>query len=125
MSVSNSVETQDAIRLCQVADVAEGNALQINLPERPPLAVFKIEGQIFVTDDTCTHGQASLCEGEIEDGVVECPFHQGAFEIATGKAISAPCSVHLKTYQPIILRLHKIQWLSQLGLHNFLMHKIV
>jgi hypothetical protein len=44
MSASNSVETQDAIRLCQVADVAEGNGLQINLPERPPLAVFKIEG---------------------------------------------------------------------------------
>jgi nitrite reductase/ring-hydroxylating ferredoxin subunit len=103
MSASNLGETEGAVRLCQVNDVAEGNGLQINLPERPPLAVFKIEGHIFVTDDTCTHGQASLCEGEIEDGVVECPFHQGAFEIATGKAISAPCSVHLKTYQPILV----------------------
>ena len=103
MSASNLGETEGAVRLCQVNDVAEGNGLQINLPERPPLAVFKIEGNIFVTDDTCTHGQASLCEGEIEDGVVECPFHQGAFEIATGKAISAPCPAHLKTYQPILV----------------------
>jgi len=102
MSAVNSVETDGVIRLCQVKDVEEGNGLQVNLPERPPLAVFKIEGQIFVTDDTCTHGNASLCEGEIEDGVVECPFHQGAFEISTGKAISAPCSIHLKTYKPIL-----------------------
>ena len=38
-----------------------------------------------MTDDICTHGNASSSEGEIEEGKVYCPFHDGAFDIRTGK----------------------------------------
>ena len=39
--------------------------------------------------------------GEIDcdDGVVECPYHQGAFEIATGRPAGAPCSIPLRVYR--------------------------
>ena len=30
--------------------------------------------------------------------VIECPLHQGRFDIASGKALSAPVCVDLKTY---------------------------
>lgn len=32
------------------------------------------------------------------DGEIECPMHQGIFDIKTGKAKSPPACVDLKTY---------------------------
>lgn len=89
------------IRLCKIEDVPDGGAVQVILPDRPPLAVFRIAGECFVTDDTCTHGNASLCEGDIEDGLVICPFHSGSFDVRTGEAVDRPCTRKLQTYEAI------------------------
>ncbi len=61
--------------LCAPGDVPAGGCRRIELAGRPPLAVFHLNGRFYVTDDTCTHCDASLCDGEIDgyDGVVECP----------------------------------------------------
>jgi carbazole 1,9a-dioxygenase ferredoxin component len=88
--------------VCETGDVAHGCAKRVELEGLPPLAVFNVDGEFYVTDDTCTHGDASLCEGDVEGGIVECPFHQGAFDVRTGKVISAPCSIPLKTYDVTI-----------------------
>jgi nitrite reductase/ring-hydroxylating ferredoxin subunit len=72
------------IVLCRLAAVPDDQGLRVNIAGYPPLAVFRLDGQAHVTDDTCTHGEASLCEGEIEDGAVVCPYHLGAFDIRTG-----------------------------------------
>jgi len=90
--------SDDWIELCAVADIPDDAGLQVPLPERPPLAVFRLGDDIHVTDDTCTHGEASLCEGEVEDDIVECPFHQGAFHIPTGEVAGAPCTIPLRVY---------------------------
>ncbi|WP_207779397.1 non-heme iron oxygenase ferredoxin subunit [Zavarzinia aquatilis] len=86
--------------LCRAADVPDGGALKIERAGRPPLAVFNVGGRFFVTDDTCTHGEASLSEGEIDadECVVECPWHSGAFDLATGKPCGAPCTIALKIH---------------------------
>lgn len=63
--------------------------------------MFRIAAECFVTDDTCTHGNASLCEGDIEDGLVICPFHSGSFDIRTGEAVDHPCTKKLRTYKAI------------------------
>lgn len=92
-------------KLCTTGEVPAGGCRRIELADRPPLAVFHLDGKFYVTDDTCTHGDASLCDGEIDadDGVVECPYHQGAFEIATGRPAGAPCTIALRVY-PVELR---------------------
>jgi 3-phenylpropionate/trans-cinnamate dioxygenase ferredoxin component len=46
----------------------------------------------------CTHGKALLSEGFLEDGCIECPLHQGRFDVRTGKAMCAPVTVDLRTY---------------------------
>jgi nitrite reductase/ring-hydroxylating ferredoxin subunit len=62
------------------------------------LAVFNVEGKIYVTDDTCTHGPGSLAEGDIDGEIVECAFHGGAFHIPTGTPVAFPCVVPLQVY---------------------------
>lgn len=62
------------------------------------IALYKVDGRCYATDDQCTHGLASLSLGYVCDGLVECPFHGGAFEIATGKAVKAPCTIDIRTH---------------------------
>jgi biphenyl 2,3-dioxygenase ferredoxin subunit len=85
------------IELCKTGDVAPGAALKVEIGDLA-LAVFNVGGEFFVTDDMCTHGPGSLSEGYIEDGVVECNFHNGQFNIRTGEVVSPPCMVPVKTY---------------------------
>lgn len=86
------------IRLCQTTDVNEGEPFAIYIESLPALAVYNVDGEYFVTDNTCTHGNATLSDGYQEDGIIECPFHGGAFDIATGEVTAFPCQIALKTY---------------------------
>jgi nitrite reductase/ring-hydroxylating ferredoxin subunit len=82
----------------QDATLAENEARRVDIPGAEPIAVFRLSDGVFATDDTCTHGAASLAEGFIEGGEVECPFHSGRFDIRTGAATYHPCTVGLRTY---------------------------
>ncbi len=84
-------------RLCAASDVPPGTALKVTVGDLT-LAVFNLDGDFFATDDTCTHGFASLSEGYIEDGIVECPWHGGSFDIRTGAPREEPCRVPLRVY---------------------------
>lgn len=89
--------------LCLTSDVEQGEGWQVIIEGYPPLAVFHLEdGEFYVTDDTCTHGDASLADGEVDGCEVECPFHAGAFDIKTGEPCGAPCSIPLKTYTSFV-----------------------
>lgn len=63
-----------------------------------PVAVYRAEGKFYATQDECTHEFAYLSDGVVVDCVVECPFHQGRFDVRDGKALSAPVVVGLKTF---------------------------
>jgi 3-phenylpropionate/trans-cinnamate dioxygenase ferredoxin subunit len=62
------------------------------------IAVYRAKGNFYATQDLCTHEHAYLSDGILIDCVVECPFHQGRFDVRTGAALSAPVIVALKTY---------------------------
>jgi nitrite reductase/ring-hydroxylating ferredoxin subunit len=89
------------LALCQPADVEAGKAIRVS-KEGLTLAVFNLDGDFCVTDDACTHGPGSLSEGWIEGDVVECDFHNGAFNIRTGEVVKPPCMVPVKTYRTVI-----------------------
>lgn len=104
MTASTTACATRELRLCPVADVAEGEALRVEVDGRPPLAVFRVDGRYYVTDDTCSHGEASLSEGMLsEDGRIECPFHTGSFCLRTGEALTSPASVPIRVY-PVTLK---------------------
>jgi nitrite reductase/ring-hydroxylating ferredoxin subunit len=87
------------IVLCNTADVPEEGGLCVELPGREPVAVFRVGDEYFVTDNLCTHGNASLCDGEVIGEEIECPFHRGTFNLRTGEPTSSPCTVALRTYR--------------------------
>ena len=85
------------IPLCDLSSVAPGCALRAE-NEGCVYAVFNVDGKLYVTQDECTHGPGSLSEGYVLDDEVECPFHQGRFHIASGRATCAPATDPLKVW---------------------------
>lgn len=101
-TITTMTETKDIhmlhlLELCPSAEVAPGCAAKVE-KENLNLAIFNIDGNFYVTDDACTHGPGSLSEGFIEGEVVECDFHNGAFNIRTGEVVTPPCMIPLRTY---------------------------
>jgi naphthalene 1,2-dioxygenase system ferredoxin subunit len=62
------------------------------------VALYGVDGQVYATANICTHGQARLCDGFLEGAEIECPLHQGKFDVRTGKAICAPLTDDIRTY---------------------------
>jgi nitrite reductase/ring-hydroxylating ferredoxin subunit len=77
--------------------VAEEDVVQAVVSDQE-IAIYRLSGQFYATEDACTHGQASLSEGVVIGGVIECPIHQGRFCIKTGQPRGGPVSVALRTF---------------------------
>ena len=84
--------------ICKVTDVNPGAVKRVEVDGLPPLAVYNLAGAFFVTDDTCTHGKASLAEGYVEGKEIECPWHGGRFDIETGRPTCLPAMEAIVTY---------------------------
>jgi len=83
-------------RVCRTDEIADGSARQIKGDN--PIAVFHVGDEFFATDDTCTHAKFSLAEGYIEGEEVVCALHEARFCLRTGRALSFPAVVPLRTY---------------------------
>ncbi|BAI97358.1 (2Fe-2S)-binding protein [Sphingobium sp. TA15] len=77
--------------------VAEGEVVAVAAGGKP-VALFMQNGDHFALHDLCTHGQARLSDGFVEDGCIECPLHQGLFCIASGEPRSAPVTEAVRAY---------------------------
>ncbi|KMK66838.1 non-heme iron oxygenase ferredoxin subunit [Puniceibacterium sp. IMCC21224] len=60
------------------------------------LAVFDASDGLFVSMARCTHGAANLCDGHFDGRFIECPLHQGLFDVCDGSARAAPARVPLR-----------------------------
>lgn len=62
------------------------------------ISIFRLDDGYYAIDDTCSHEEASLAEGEIEDDAIECPLHGAMFDIRTGKNLTLPAVLPVKSY---------------------------
>ncbi|QJY33842.1 non-heme iron oxygenase ferredoxin subunit [Diaphorobacter sp. JS3050] len=77
--------------------VPEGDVVGVIVAGKD-IAFYEVEGEVFATDNLCTHGAARLSDGFLEGREIECPLHQGRFDVCTGKALCAPLTQDIKTY---------------------------
>lgn len=75
----------------------EGEPMAVVAGDKP-VAVFRLGDEVFALHDLCTHGHARLSDGFVEDGCVECPLHQGLFDIRTGAPRCAPVTDAVRAY---------------------------
>ncbi len=57
------------------------------------------DGGWYAIDDTCTHEDCSLSEGELSHHLVECPCHGSRFDVRTGEVLNLPAVIPVGTYR--------------------------
>ena len=81
----------------ELADLPEDDVIGINVNGHD-IALYRTEDGVFASANLCSHGNARLSDGFLEDGEIECPLHQGRFCIKTGKAMCSPLTEGIATY---------------------------
>jgi len=77
--------------------VPTDDVIGVNVDGRD-IALYNVEGEIYATDNICTHGHARLCEGFLEGHEIECPLHQGRFDVRNGAPMCAPVTEAIRSY---------------------------
>jgi 3-phenylpropionate/trans-cinnamate dioxygenase ferredoxin subunit len=62
------------------------------------ICVARVGDEVFAVDDTCSHSDASLAEGDVTDFKIECWLHGAEFDLRTGEALTPPAVAPLHTY---------------------------
>ena len=62
------------------------------------VALYTVGSDVFATDNLCTHGNARLCDGFLEGHEIECPLHQGRFDVRDGSALCVPLTQPVRSY---------------------------
>jgi len=93
----------DGIKVADVGEIDEGEAISVSRDVAgtdDDIAILRDDdGEFYALDDTCTHEEASLADGWISDGEVECPLHAGKFCLKTGAVLSMPATRDTKTHK--------------------------
>ncbi len=79
-------------------DLERGDVTYVKLGSRH-LAVYDAPDGIHVSAALCTHNGANLCDGYFDGHIIECPLHQGCFDIRTGTPKGAPVTRALKIFE--------------------------
>jgi nitrite reductase (NADH) small subunit len=85
------------VRVAGTADVKPGHGIVAEVQGKT-LAGFNVDGTFHAIDNTCVHRGGPLGEGEVEGGVVSCPWHGWQFNVATGECVKNP-SAKVAVYQ--------------------------
>ena len=84
------------IRVASLDDIPEGEGIAIDKTTTGTadnIALLRDDdGTVWALDDTCTHEEASLAEGWVEGGYVECPLHSSKFCLKSGEVQGLPAT---------------------------------
>lgn len=82
--------------------LGDGDVLAVEASGKP-IALYNVGGELYATDNLCTHAFAFLSDGWLDGDVIECPLHAGRFEVKTGKGLGPPIPCDIKTYKVRVL----------------------
>lgn len=83
---------------CAPDDIEEEDVIRFDHGE-VSLAIYRLDNdRFFATAGLCTHENVHLADGLVMGRIIECPKHNGRFDIPTGQAKSAPACVNLRIF---------------------------
>jgi 3-phenylpropionate/trans-cinnamate dioxygenase ferredoxin subunit len=83
--------------VCALSDLPDGRGVRVDAAGHR-IALFRVGDDVYAIGDRCSHAEASLAEGEIFDGAVECPRHGSEFDLTTGEPGSFPATRPVPAY---------------------------
>jgi len=84
---------------CDFASVSTNDVVRFDTPDATFAVVKLKDGRCSVIDGLCTHGKAHLAEGFVDGKTIECPKHNGRFNVLTGEPVASPVRVATNVYE--------------------------
>jgi 3-phenylpropionate/trans-cinnamate dioxygenase ferredoxin subunit len=81
----------------QLGDLVENSPKRIEVDGKD-VCVVRQGSEVFAIADLCSHAEASLSEGDVSPGRIECWLHGAEFDLRTGEALTPPASAPVKSY---------------------------
>lgn len=90
---------ENVIEVCNIYDLSKGEVIRFDF-EHKTYAISRTESnEIFATEGICTHGNAHLADGVVIGELLECPKHNGRFNLRDGQPKRTPVCVGINTYK--------------------------
>lgn len=78
---------------CPRSELAVGDVTEVSIGSRR-VAIYDCSDALYATSARCSHHGAPLVDGT----TIECPLHQGCFDVTDGRATEAPATRPLRSY---------------------------
>ena len=85
------------VTLARTPEIAPGE-VKVYEADGHRIALCNVDGAFYAIDDVCTHDGGSLDQGYLEGEQIECPRHGARFDVRTGRALTLPAVVPVKSY---------------------------
>ncbi len=92
------MSTTNWVQACAVDDVEPEDVVRFDHAGRSFAIYRTAEDSWHATDGLCTHERVHLADGLVMGATIECPKHNGRFDLRTGEAKGAPACIDLRTY---------------------------
>lgn len=83
--------------IARLDTIPEGKAHAVEVDGRE-IVLCRVDGEVCALSGICTHEDRPLSGGEVEDGVLTCPWHGARFDIRSGRVLALPALRPLKTF---------------------------
>jgi 3-phenylpropionate/trans-cinnamate dioxygenase ferredoxin subunit len=93
-----AVAADGYVRVCSVDDLPPVGAVQTEIAGQNIAIVRDSAGDVHAIDDTCSHANVSLSEGDVEDGEIECWLHGSRFDLRSGEPTGLPATSPISVY---------------------------
>ncbi len=88
----------DFVRVCRLDELPEVGVAAADVNGTIVAIARDENGHVHAVNDTCTHANVSLSEGELEGCTLECWLHGSRFNLATGEPSGPPATVPVAVY---------------------------
>jgi 3-phenylpropionate/trans-cinnamate dioxygenase ferredoxin subunit len=90
--------------VCAFDDLAPGSARRFEIGGTP-VAVVRIDDDVYAIGDICSHGQVSLSGGEVwcEEREIECPKHGSTFDLVDGQPTTLPATQPVPVFEAAVV----------------------
>ena len=87
------------LEICAASDLGPADVIRFDHGRKTYALYRDAEGQLYATDGICTHGNTHLADGLVKGKIIECPKHNGRFNLADGSPARPPVCRGLATYR--------------------------
>lgn len=73
--------------IAKLADIPQEGGLRVEVNDHE-IALFRVGDEVYAIDPVCPHAGGPLDQGDVDEGIVTCPWHAWEFDLCKGECVN-------------------------------------